>query len=49
MNSSPEVAKKKVYRAPSLKTYGSLTEKTASTGNMGQNDNITKAKFHKTG
>jgi hypothetical protein len=49
MNSSPEVPKKKVYRTPSLKTYGSLTEMTASSGNMGQNDNVAKAKFHRTG
>jgi hypothetical protein len=49
MSSSPEVPKKKVYRAPSLKTYGSLTEMTASSGNMGQDDNVKKAKFHKTG
>lgn len=49
MNSSPEVAKKKVYRAPSLKAYGSLTEMTASSGNMGQDDNAIKAKTHKTG
>jgi hypothetical protein len=49
MNSSAEVPKKKVYRTPSLKTYGSLTEMTASGGNMGQDDNATKAKLHKTG
>jgi hypothetical protein len=49
MNSPAEVSKKKVYRTPSLKTYGSLTDMTAATGNMGQNDNITKGKFHKTG
>jgi hypothetical protein len=49
MNSSAEVPKKKAYSTPSLKTYGSLTDMTASTGNMGKDDNVIKGKNHKTG
>jgi len=49
MNSSPDVPKKKAYSAPSLKTYGTLTDMTTSTSNMGQNDNLTKGQNHKTG
>jgi len=49
MNSSADVPKKKLYRTPGLKTYGSLTDMTAATSNMGQIDNAKTGQNHKTG
>jgi hypothetical protein len=49
MNSSVHVPKKKLYRSPVLKTYGSLTDMTAATSNMGSIDNAKTGTNHKTG
>jgi hypothetical protein len=49
MVSSVELAKKKVYQAPTLHRYGNLTEMTTANSQKGTKDGTGKGNTQKTG